>query len=466
MTITQYECQACGWSYPPQSDIQSDTQLDTQPLAFADLPSSFSCPLCGAGKTEFVPVQATDSSDQHLSMKTAADDIVIIGAGLAGWAVVDALRAQDDIVGITLVTADSGARYHKPMLSVAFSQNKTAKDLMRASGEDASDKANITLLSHTTVHFIDSHNKVIKTDKGDVAYANLVLAMGATPAIPPCFSDLPEQEIWHINHIDSFHNIQQALSNTDVSTDSKHIAVIGAGMVGTEIAEDLTKAGHQVTLLDTNDTPLAMMLPSIVTDIIKEALEAQGIEFLGGSRVDAVERTPKGGYQLTITCCDSGKQQVITVDNILISTGLKVDPRLPNTAGINTDNALGIEVDEGSLQTQVPHIYAIGDCMSIGGIACRYVAPLRAQAATIAAHILGQQQPHYIHQAYIHKPPMIRLKNKSISISATGTPRADESHGQWRVVSDTQSETSQDMLLEQVTDAGEVVATLTVKQPL
>ncbi|PNK61098.1 FAD-dependent oxidoreductase [Psychrobacter sp. FDAARGOS_221] len=469
MTMTPYECQACGWTYPPQSDSQPDSQansqIETQIVPFEDLPSDFSCPLCGVDKTGFAPVESSQVH-HNSNQQTRTDDVVIIGAGLAGWAVADALRAKDETVGITLITADSGDRYHKPMLSAAFSQNKTASDLIRATGEEASEKANISLLSQTKVQAIDGENKIVKTDKGEVAYGNLVLAMGATPAIPPCFKQLPEQDIWHINDIDSFHNIQQALSKSDAQENAKHIAVIGAGMVGTEIAEDLTKAGHKVTLLDMNDAPLAMMLPSLATDKIKDALDSQGIKFLGRSRVDAVEQNSEGGYTLTVAHCDNTDKQEISVDHVLISTGLKVDPTLPTTAGINTDAALGIAVDESSLQTQVAHIYAIGDCMSIGEMACRYVAPLRAQAASIADHILGQNNPDYEHQAYQHKPPMIRLKNKSISVSATGTPRADESHGKWRVKDESETETLRTLELEQVSEAGEVVATATLKMPV
>ena len=67
--------------------------------------------------------------------------IVIIGAGLAGWHVIDAIRAKDKDIPITLITADSGDRYHKPMLTMAISQKKSAADLVRATGVDAAEAA-------------------------------------------------------------------------------------------------------------------------------------------------------------------------------------------------------------------------------------------------------------------------------------------------------------------------------------
>ena len=63
------------------------------------------------------------------SVTSSKDGVVIIGAGLAGWHVIDAIRAKDKDIPITLVTADDGDRYHKPMLTMAISQKKTRRRL-------------------------------------------------------------------------------------------------------------------------------------------------------------------------------------------------------------------------------------------------------------------------------------------------------------------------------------------------
>ena len=78
------------------------------------------------------------------SATSSKNGVVIIGAGLAGWHVIDVIRAKDAEIPITLITADSGDRYHKPMLTMAISQNKRASDLVRASGTDAAKTAGST----------------------------------------------------------------------------------------------------------------------------------------------------------------------------------------------------------------------------------------------------------------------------------------------------------------------------------
>ena len=398
----------------------------------------------------------------------AKKGVVIIGAGLAGWHVIDAIRAKDTEIPISLITADSGDRYHKPMLTMAISQNKRASDLVRASGSEAANTAEVTLLANTKVTDIDPVSQTVQvrsTAQSDdalttIGYEKMVLAMGAHPIFP---KSLPQDLVWHVNHIERFSQLQEKLA-----AGSQHVAIVGAGMVGTEIAEDLLKAGHKVTLIDLNDAPLSQMLPAKATARIAKAIESQGIQFLGGYQVSAVTRVGSNDddsddaeklqvdYAPLSSDADNTDTQLLEpliVDHVIASTGLTVDEQLPAAAGVEFDRRTGIVVDAETLRTNAANIYAIGDCMSINGVACRYVAPLRAQAATIADDILGHE-----HSGYDHKPPMIRLKNKAISVMVTGVPQAA---GNWQVKTESDDELIMDLL-----DDNEVVsATVTIKAP-
>lgn len=398
------------------------------------------------------------------SLVESSKGIVIIGAGLAGWHVIDAIRAKDKDIPITLITADSGDRYHKPMLTVAISQKKSAADLVRATGVDAAEATNIKLLANTQVTDVDASTQELQlvsalrsdpvyTNYATIGYDKLVLAMGAHPIFP---KSLPEDLVWHVNHIERFGQLQEKLA-----TGSQHVAIVGAGMVGTEIAEDLLKAGHQVTLIDLNDAPLSQMLPPKATSRIAQAVNSQGINFLGGYQVSAITRLSDGklqvSYEALASATDSSTAEPIEpliVDHVIASTGLTVDDKLPTAAGVEFDRRTGIVVDAPTLRTSTANIYAIGDCMSIDGVPCRYVAPLRAQAATIADDVLGLD-----HNGYDHKPPMIRLKNKAISVMVTGVPKAT---GNWQV----KIESDEELVMDLLDDSDEVSATVTIKSPV
>ncbi|AGP47963.1 pyridine nucleotide-disulfide oxidoreductase [Psychrobacter sp. G] len=398
-----------------------------------------------------------------ITTATDAKGIVIIGAGLAGWHVIDAIRAKDKEVSITLITTDNGDRYHKPMLTMAISQNKQASDLVRATGADAAEAAQVTLLANTQVTDIDAAAQTVQlisalrsdpvyTNYATISYDKLVLAMGAHPIFP---KSLPQDLVWHVNHIERFGQLQEKLA-----IGSQHVAIVGAGMVGTEIAEDLLKAGHEVTLIDLNNAPLSQMLPPKATARIAKAVQSQGINFLGGYQVSDVIRNDDGKLQVSYELftpngedTDTQSSEMLIVDHVIASTGLTVDGKLPTAAGVEFNHRTGIVVDAPTLRTNTNNIYAIGDCMSINGVACRYVAPLRAQAATIADDVLGLE-----HSGYEHKPPMIRLKNKAISVMATGVPQAN---GNWQVTTETEDE----LIMNLLNDNNEVSATVTIKAP-
>lgn len=398
-----------------------------------------------------------------VAANNASTGIVIIGAGLAGWHVIDAIRAKDKDIPITLITADNGDRYHKPMLTMAISQKKRAADLVRATGSDAAEAAQVTLLANTQVTDIDAASQTVQlisalrsdpvyTNYATISYGKLVLAMGAHPIFP---KSLPEDLVWHVNHIERFSQLQEKLAEG-----SQHVAIVGAGMVGTEIAEDLLKAGHQVTLIDLNDAPLSQILPPKATARIAQAVKSQGINFLGSTQVIDVIRNNDGKLQVSYESLASATDDAtaepiepLIVDHVIASTGLTIDDKLPTAAGVEFNRRTGIVVDATTLRTNTSNIYAIGDCMSINGIACRYVAPLRAQAATIADDILGHE-----HSGYDHKPPMIRLKNKAISVMVTGVPQAS---GNWQV----KTESDEELIMDLLDDNDAVSATVTIKAP-
>ena len=181
--------------------------------------------------------------------------------------------------------------------------------------------------------------------------------------------------------------------------------------------------------------------------------------------VSAVTRNSDGTLQLDYellessldsTDSDSAKAaspEPLIVDHVIASTGLLVNETLPTAAGIEFNRRTGIVVDSQTLQTGAANIYAIGDCMSIDGVACRYVAPLRAQAATIADGILGLE-----HEGYEHKPPMIRLKNKAISVMVTGVPKAE---GNWQIKTDSADE----LVMELLDDNNAVSSVVTIRAP-
>lgn len=375
-------------------------------------------------------------------MTTSHSPIIVVGAGLAGWAVVDALRAKTD-TNITLITADNADRYHKPMLSSGFGQAKTPDSLVRMTGETSAQTANITLISHSTVTHIHSDKKTLiyqKNNKNhEVSYDNLVLATGAMPIYPQGIDGALATDL---NHLDGYRTIFDKLMHAKQAGKPCHIAIIGAGMVGVELAEDLTLGGAKVSLIDVHAYPLSSLLPPVAGERFLIALTNLGVNYISYTRPISTTTTDD---TITLTL-DNGK--IIECDGVIVATGLGFDNRLAVSAGLD-HGRYGFEVDE-FLQTNIQGIFALGDAVMIDGVPCRFVAPHRSQASTIASVITGTPTP------YKHTTPMIRLKNKCLSIQATGQAFAKTD---WQIVSDSDGK----LIMNKVV-GGQEIATLTVVQ--
>ena len=398
----QFICRACGLIYDEgKGDADSGLAAGTR---FADIPEDWACPLCGVGKADFEPYVAEQPARQARRPGSSAAraarrnaGTVIVGAGRAGWQMAQALRERDASVAITLVTACNGDIYDKPMLSVAIARGMAVYQLARESGADAARRLGVRLLAHTQAVSITPASRQLRTSRGTLHYRQLVLAHGAQARRLP---QLPPALCWHINHLQAYAHFRTALGGK-----SQHIAVVGAGLIGSELANDLALAGHRVTLLDVQSRPLAASLSETQSQQLLAAWSALPLCFVGGVEVEQVlPPAAEGGHgKQILTRCG----QRFTVDHIVVAAGLETPNRLARSAGLAWNR--GIAVQPATLATSVDGIYALGDCIAINGQVSRFIEPITRQAHTLAAGILGQQA-----KPYVAAPVPLRVKTSSL----------------------------------------------------
>jgi rubredoxin---NAD+ reductase len=385
-------CRACGLIY---DEARGDEDSGLAPgTRFADIPQDWACSLCGVTKADFEPYRvqtpaarlrpASSSSAQGPARRTDAGT-VIIGAGRGGWQMAEALRERDADMPITLVTSCSGDVYDKPMLSVAMARAIAPEQLAHEKGSAAALRLGVRLIAHTDAVRVIAASRQLRTSRGTLRYRHLVLAHGAMarslPQIPPAMG-------WRINHLEVYTKFRAALGAR-----AQRIAIVGAGLIGCELANDLALAGHEVTLLDRVSRPLAACLSEQQSRQLRQAWEPLRLRFFGGLQIERVEAEAR----MNAACCKkiyTRWGQVFEVDHIVVCGGLVTPDRLACSAGLAWNN--GIEVQAETLATSVETIHALGDCISIGGQVSRYIEPIGRQAQTIAAAILGTAGKPYL----------------------------------------------------------------------
>ena len=394
-------CRACGLLY---DESKGDEDSGLAPgTRFADIPDDWACPLCGVSKLDFEPYVAVALPTQARKAPTlstasagarANAGTVIVGAGRAGWQMAQTLRERDASMPITLVTACNGDVYDKPLLSVAMARGIAADQLPKEKGADAARRLNIKLLAHTAAVRVTPASRQLRTSRGTLRYQHLVLAHGAQARSLPLF---PPALCWRINHLDVYTRFRAQLGEQP-----RRIAIVGAGLIGSELANDLALAGHTVTLLDVANRPLAAALPAEQSAQLLAAWKTLPLTFVGNMAVSGVQALADGGKQITTESGD-----VLLVDHIVLAAGLQTPSRLATTAGLAWHNGIAVQAD--TLATSVEGIHALGDCISIDGHVSRYIEPIARQAHTLAATILGLAATPY--QA---RPVPLRIKTTSL----------------------------------------------------
>jgi len=190
----------------------------------------------------------------------------------------------------------------------------------------------------------------------DLEWDELVIATGASPRK---LQGIPEHPRVHTFHVwDDVKPLKVGLMRGEID----HVAVVGGGLVGCELAEAFHSLwGADVTLIEAARTPLPEILDPELGEVVARHLEANGVRVLTGSAVSEINADDDG-----VTAMVGG--ETVRADAIVVAVGVEPQVELAKTAGAELGPTRAIRVNE-QLGTTVPHVWACGDCVE-----CRHVA--------------------------------------------------------------------------------------------
>lgn len=279
---------------------------------------------------------------------------LIIGAVAAGTKAASKIRREDGTSEITVLTSDNDISYAGCGLPYYIGDViKERVELVVRNSEDFKTEQDIDVLTGWEALKIDTAAKKVLAKElntgreNEFDYDRLILATGASPFVPP-IEGRELDNIFTLRRVTDADSIKQ-----QVDSGIKNAVMVGGGFIGLEVAENMSKRGVKVTVIEMMDT----ILPGFDTEIaltVQNYLKDKGIDILTGEAVQAFKGNGKVNEVVT-------SKRTIPCDMAVLSIGVRPNTKLAVDAGIELGPTKAIAVNE-NMETNIKDIYAVGDC--------------------------------------------------------------------------------------------------------
>ena len=263
--------------------------------------------------------------------------IVIVGAGECGTRAAFALRHAGYDGPVTLLGEEAGLPYERPPLSKVDGGHapRCVCDLEKLTS------AEIAYLPAARAMAVDAGRKTVALQGGSsLRFDRLLLATGARPRALAC----PGGERAHV-----FRTFENAKAVHGAAGAGSRVAIVGAGLIGMELAATLSSRGAEVTVIEAAQRPLGRAVPAALAWRLHRRHVEAGVSFVVGAAVDRIDED-------TVYLQDG---RSVPADVVVVAIGVIPNTSLAEASGLATGN--GILVD-ACLRTSAPDIFAAGDC--------------------------------------------------------------------------------------------------------
>ncbi|MCW4465723.1 FAD-dependent oxidoreductase [Glutamicibacter sp. MNS18] len=314
----------------------------------------------------------------------ALESVIIAGGGMAGFTCAKELRSRGFTGRISIVDPE-GVPYDRPPLSKDYLLGTRDAAQIRLIEAEWFEQNDIEIITSTVVG-LDTAAPAVTLADGSVHTADkIVLATGGTARRLP----IPGGQLPTVLELRTRKDADHLRS---VLREGTRLAIVGAGLIGAEVASSALSFGAEVTLIDPVDPPLIPAVGEVLAHRLHRMHAQKGITVITG--VPTGISVDNDGVH-TVELADGTS---VLADVVLVGIGIVADTGLASTAGLETDN--GILVDP-SQRTSHPDIYAIGDTartrLPDGTLLRRAEHWEHAMntGVTAAAALLGQDLPEH-----------------------------------------------------------------------
>lgn len=380
-----------------------------------------------------------------------AERVVLVGFGSVGARFAEELlpSVREGRIALTVVGHEEHEPYNR-VLVAEYAVGHTTLDAMTLPGTPELEGAGATVLTAVTVLGIDRERQILELSTGDtVPYDRLVLATGARANVPT------------LDGVDRRHRDRMALEKytralvgaddalpdgitvlrdladaervRDAVDRRQRVIVLGAGVLGLEVALAAAKQGAEVCVVHHGGFPMPRNLDRGSGSVLTQALRRLGVTVVAHSRAEAVsfhedEETGARSFDALITA--DGKK--IPGDLLILSCGVTARTDLAVLAGLRTGSGILVGSDLRSWSDD--SIYAIGDCAQVTeptdelrtqrdvpGAPSGLIGPGWRQAEWLAAHLTAETAGVPLLSAPpVERPALVLLKADGVDVVAVG----------------------------------------------
>jgi 3-phenylpropionate/trans-cinnamate dioxygenase ferredoxin reductase subunit len=277
---------------------------------------------------------------------TKRDDVVIVGASLAGATVARTLREEGFDGGVQLVGEEAHQPYERPPLSKGVLRGEEPIEAALVHEPRFYEEAEIEQRLGVRAERIDPLTRTVHPSTGEeLPFGTLVLATGGRPRRPP----IPGIEL---DGIRVLRTLDDAMRIREDVQSTQGVVVVGMGFIGSEVAASLRQIGVDVTAIEPSAAPLSGALGEQLGRVVERMHRDHGVRLVLGESVARFEGN--GRVERVVT---SGGTE-ISADIVVM--GLGMEPNVEPVAGTSVHLDNGVVVDALG-RTSVGGIYAAGD---------------------------------------------------------------------------------------------------------
>ncbi|MDO6853875.1 nitrite reductase large subunit NirB [Cellulophaga lytica] len=308
--------------------------------------------------------------------------VIVIGNGMVGYKFCEKFVAQKEYRNFKLLVFGDEPRpaYDRVHLSEFF-ENQNAKALEMAS-EDWYTKNGIELMINERVADINRGNKTITTaNNRNFSYDYLVLATGSSAFVPP-IKGVEKEGVFVYRTIEDLESMLAYAAKLKSTKPKAKAAVLGGGLLGLEAGKAVMDMGLEPHIVEFAPKLMPRQLDSRSSQVLQLKLESIGLH------IHLSKATNQILGDKFITGMEFGEDDVLGVDMLIISAGIRPRDELGKACGLEIGVRGGIVVNN-KMQTSDEYIYAIGEIALYNQMIYGLVAPGYEMASVAVDQIIG-----------------------------------------------------------------------------